>query len=143
VIKYDGVDNIDEKMDWYFSENERLESRVRELEAERDRLKEECVRWEAMYEGMMAERDGLEAELAKEKLECDKANKRSGERWKLLDAETQNHNITKKELSELRARHAALVEAASELHHWHDWGKNDEGMVVSSEVVRKIWAALA
>ena len=32
MIKYDGVDNIDEKMDWYFSENERLESRVRELE---------------------------------------------------------------------------------------------------------------
>jgi hypothetical protein len=37
-IKYDGVDNIDEKMDWYFSENERLESRVRELESEVARL---------------------------------------------------------------------------------------------------------
>ena len=35
------------------------------LEAERDRLKEQCVRWEAMYEGMMAERDGLDADLFK------------------------------------------------------------------------------
>lgn len=33
-----------------------------ELKAERDRLAEQCIRWEAMYEGMMAERDGYWAE---------------------------------------------------------------------------------
>jgi predicted nuclease with TOPRIM domain len=55
VIKYDGVDNIDEKMDWYFSENERLESRVRELEAERDRLKYEVKEWKARMKALTGE----------------------------------------------------------------------------------------
>lgn len=32
-------------------------------EAERDELKGQCVRWEAMYEGMMAERDGLTVDV--------------------------------------------------------------------------------
>jgi len=74
------------------------------------------------YEALVAERDRLKAEL---------------EYQKTIEEQMDVIN------EGLRASHAALVEAASELHHWHDWGKNDEGVVVSSEVVRKIWAALA
>ncbi len=33
-----------------------------------------------------------------------------------------------------------LEAACGRLHHWHDWGKDNEGMVVSAEVVREIWA---
>ncbi len=35
-----------------------------------------------------------------------------------------------------------VIEAARCIHHWHDWGKDNEGMVVSSEHVRKLWEAL-
>lgn len=35
------------------------------------------------------------------------------------------------------------LEAARCIHHWHDWGKDNEGMVVSAEHVRKLWDALA
>jgi len=85
-----------------------------ELEAEVARYKSNIDTTESAT-GMCGIYAELEAEVAKEKLECDKANKRSGERWKLLDAEIQNHEITKKELSELRACHAALVEAAKKV----------------------------
>ena len=70
------------------------------LRAERDRLKEECVRWEAMYEGMMAERDGLEAELAK----CQQVATPIGFGEILQSALDERDN--------LRDRHAALVEVA-------------------------------
>lgn len=40
-------------------------------EAERDELKGQCVRWEAMYEGMMAERDGYWEERDKLTVERD------------------------------------------------------------------------
>lgn len=36
-----------------------------------------------------------------------------------------------------------VAEAASCIRHWHNTGRNDEGMVVSSEHVRKLWDALA
>ena len=39
-------------------EREALQT-AQSLFAERDEPKGQCVRWEAMYEGMMAERDGL------------------------------------------------------------------------------------
>lgn len=54
------------------------------------------------------------------------------------------------ELCELRAAQVsrdaepdALHAACAKLHHWHDWGENGEGMIVSSDVVREIWQALA
>lgn len=37
----------------------------------------------------------------------------------------------------------AVVEAATCIRHWHDSGPNNEGMVVSSEHVRKLWEALS
>lgn len=38
-------------------------ARVTALDGEVERLRGQCVRWEAMYEGMMAERDGLTADV--------------------------------------------------------------------------------
>ena len=35
----------------------------------------------------------------------------------------------------------ALIEAAKKIKHWHDWGKDNEGMVVSSESVFELWKA--
>jgi len=35
----------------------------------------------------------------------------------------------------------ATFVAVQKLHHWHDWGKDNEGMVVSSESVWAIWKA--
>jgi hypothetical protein len=35
----------------------------------------------------------------------------------------------------------ALLSAVKHIHHWHDWGKNNEGMVVGSEHVRNLWQA--
>lgn len=32
--------------------------------------------------------------------------------------------------------------AASKVHHWHDWGKDNEGMVVSADSVRDLWESL-
>ena len=46
--------------------------------------------------------EALQAELAEEKTKCDEAHKRAGERWKDLDAEKQDHAITKRELDEAR-----------------------------------------
>ena len=92
------------------NEINRLESRVRELEAERDRLKEECVRWEAMYEGMMAERDGLEAELAK----CQQVATPIGFGEILQSALDERDN--------LRTRHAALVEKVDQAEKWLSGG---------------------
>lgn len=52
------------------------------------------------YDEMEKDRDRLAAELAEEKTKCDEAHKRSGERWKALYAEKQDHAITKRELAE-------------------------------------------
>jgi hypothetical protein len=35
-----------------------------------------------------------------------------------------------------------VIEAARCIRHWHDTGRDNEGMVVSSEHVRKLWDAL-
>lgn len=43
----------------------------------------------------------------------------------------------------LEADHRAMREACSKLHHWHCWGIDEEGMVVSAESVRGIWNTLA
>jgi len=67
------------------------------LEAERDRLKEQCVRWEAMYEGMMAERDGLDADL----FEARQAILTEGQIMMRLENEV--------------ARHAALVKLVTKI----------------------------
>jgi hypothetical protein len=32
-----------------------------------------------------------------------------------------------------------LIKVAKCIHHWHDWGKNNEGMVVDSDQVLKLW----
>ena len=50
----------------------------------------------------------VEAELAEEKTKCDEAHKRAGERWKELDAERQDHGITKRDLYALRIENAHL-----------------------------------
>ena len=54
--------------------------------------------------------------------------------------------------SELRSQKAALesqlaearnvIEAARCIRHWHDTGRNGEGMIVSAEKVRELWNAL-
>lgn len=38
-------------------------------------------------------------------------------------------------------RVSELLDAAKKIKHWHDWGRDNEGMVVSSEAVRELWAA--
>lgn len=47
------------------------------------------------------------------------------------------------ELSRAEETIAELVKAGNCIKHWHDWGKNNEGMVVSSEHVRLLWAAIS
>ncbi len=37
----------------------------------------------------------------------------------------------------------AVLAAARYIHHWHDWGRDNEGMVVSSSHVHALWDALA
>lgn len=37
----------------------------------------------------------------------------------------------------------AILNAARDIRHWHDWGGNNEGMVVSAEHVRALWGAVA
>jgi len=41
---------------------------------------------------------------------------------------------------QLNAKVAMMSEAINCINHWHDWGKDNEGMVVSAEHVRKLWA---
>jgi hypothetical protein len=45
--------------------------------------------------------------------------------------------------TELSIAREDVIEAARCIRHWHDTGRNDEGMVVSSKAVRRLWAALA
>ena len=35
-----------------------------------------------------------------------------------------------------------IFDKAACIHHWHNTGKNDEGMVVSSEKVYELWEVL-
>ena len=35
-----------------------------------------------------------------------------------------------------------VFDKAACIHHWHNTGKNDEGMVVSSEKVHELWEVL-
>lgn len=50
----------------------------------------------------------------------------------------ENEHLTK-ELAEARK----VIGAARCIRHWHDSGRNNEGMVVSSSHVRELWGALA
>jgi hypothetical protein len=52
-------------------EREALQT-AQSLFAERDEPKGQCVRWEAMYEGMMAERDGLTEDVERLRGECER-----------------------------------------------------------------------
>ena len=52
-------------------------------------------------------------------------------------------SATKSPMDVLRARLLPLLEAAEGIKHWHDWGKDNEGMVVSAEHVHKLWKELS
>lgn len=47
--------------------------------------------------------------------------------------------ITRKELKAF----IAVAKAAQCIRHWHDTGRDNEGMIVSAEKVRDLWAELA
>lgn len=51
------------------------------------------------YEDLKQTNAALRVEVEREKAECDKAHKRAGERWKELDAERQDHAITRADLA--------------------------------------------
>lgn len=36
-----------------------------------------------------------------------------------------------------------VIAKARCIRHWHDWGRNDEGMVVSAPHVHELWESLA
>lgn len=48
----------------------------------------------------------------------------------------------RQERDRLAADNARLRAVAGKIHHWHDWGKDNEGMVVSSSSVHELWDAL-
>lgn len=45
------------------------------------------------------------------------------------------HNVIESAFIEIFDKSACI-------QHWHDWGKQDEGMVVSSKQVRELWEVL-
>jgi seryl-tRNA synthetase len=81
-------------------ENRELKSHVRELEAERDRLKEENGNMDSMYQDRLLDMEA-KVNLAEENL--------------VLYAKSYDANVEgyQQDIAELRARHAALVEVAS------------------------------
>lgn len=52
---------------------------------------------------LRAKLEDAEKQAAKEKNEADEACKRAGDRWQEYEAERQDHNITKRELAQLKA----------------------------------------
>jgi hypothetical protein len=85
-----------------------LESRVKELEAER--VRDGLAGQAALDEANNRIRE-LEVKLEREIGLANDAYKRAGIRWKQYDAEKQDHEITKLELFILRAERDALREA--------------------------------
>ena len=90
--------------------------------------------------------DAIAAELRKERERTD-ADDRAD--W---DAEVQlwkNSAMTQqKRAQRAEARAAALearlrdhIAAAERIRHWHDTGRNNEGMIVSAAMVRALWSA--
>jgi hypothetical protein len=55
----------------------------------------------------------------------------------VIRLEVEHSRMLVEEIERLRA----VVDAARKIHHWHDSGA--DGMVVSAEHVRLLWAALA
>ena len=85
----------------------------------------------------------VEAASAKEKSECDKAMKRSGERWKALDAEIQNHNITKSQLTVAEAKIAELRAAFDRVTEREDGLQEREQELIKELNQKKIDLKLA
>lgn len=47
-----------------------------------------------------------------------------------------------KEITDIESAFIELFDKAACIQHWHNTGKNDEGMVVSSEGVYELWKVL-
>lgn len=82
-----------------------------------------------------------------ETLFAQQAQRADGAESRTEQATAQLMEATRRALAAI-AREAALRRAlvdltstAETVYHWHDWGKDNEGMVVSSKSVHTLWSA--
>ncbi len=106
-------------------------------------LRAELKTFKEAYDALQDENKALQERLANLNLvEFESGDKQyevpkaAVDNWETM---AKDYAFLYKKFKVLRISRDALLEASHKIKHWHDWGKENEGMVVSSESVRELW----
>ncbi len=103
-----------------------------QLRAEVDKVKEQRAYWESAAVEMRGYKEAAERER-------DEAWKMAHSVRETLQDVRNQRDAAQAHAEDLRGALECLITAAECIRHWHDTGKDNEGMIVSSEKVRELW----